>query len=90
MQQLSQVKLSPTFVFLPDQVSHARTKSTVDIRISDKEGYLQHPEDGVHVGHPRDYRHDVRHHLHQAQPGRRQDADLSSKVDRQQHEGDFF
>ena len=27
MQQLSQVKLSPTFVFLPEQASHARTKA---------------------------------------------------------------
>ena len=82
MQQLSQVKLSPTFVFLPDQVSHARTKSTVAIRISEEEEDLPHPDDGVHVRHPRHHRHDVRHHLHQAQPGRRQDADLSSKVDR--------
>ena len=82
MQQLSQVKLSPTFVFLPDQVSHARTKSTVDIRISEEEEDLQHPDDGVHVGHPRDHRHDVWHYIHQAQPGRRQDANLCGKVDR--------
>ena len=32
MQQLSQVKLSPTFVFLPEQASHARTKAQLDIQ----------------------------------------------------------
>ena len=88
MQQLSQVKLSATFVFLPDQVSHARTKSSADIRTSDEEG-LQNPEDGFHDGHPRHHRDHVRHHLHQAQPGGRQDAHLSSKADRQQHEGEL-
>ena len=86
MQQLSQIKLSTTFVFLPEQVSHARTILIVE-QWTSVEG-LPHPDDGEHGGQPRDHRDHVWHHLHQAQPGGRQDADISSKVDRQQHEGD--
>ena len=63
-----------------------REQNQADIRTSDKEG-LYNPEDGLHGGHPRHHRDHVRHHLHQAQPGGRQDAHLSSKADRQQHEG---